>query len=206
MIEITSADRKLAAELDNVPRKFAALCSPEGRTAIDATWRINCVSDDSICRRGGESLRKFLRKYCSVDVPLVVERSAQPFELRLASKAASGEGCDIVVGPDVVEVCGDSPAGALYGAHKLQWMMGANGGPYLEPGSFRVEPKSQVRIASTPFHQPFDDGGDPLTYSDEPLTAEIYSAIINGIIARAPRVRGVIAIDGRCDPEECAVS
>ncbi len=148
------------------PRRFAALPRPEGKLAMDGDWRLNLMGSDAVCRRGAESLREFLHKYCHVELPVVSDKPTRSREVRLACHGVSGEGYVIGVESDAVEVRGDSPAGTLYGAHRLQWMMGVNGGPYLDLGNFRVEPAAAVRIASTPFHQPFDDGGDPLTYSD----------------------------------------
>jgi len=165
-IEVTDRDRRYAADLDDMPRRFGGAQYPNGKVALDGGWSIRLAEDDPVARCGATSLARFLDKYCGLSLPVSVGSIANKREIVISWSGEAGEGYCVNVNSDGVEIHGDSPAGALYGAHRFQWMMGENGGSYLEPGSFRVEPGAAVRITATPFHQPFDGGGDPLTYTD----------------------------------------
>ncbi|MDD2486006.1 MAG: hypothetical protein PHD91_06805 [bacterium] len=167
MADATEQDKLFFAELEKMPRHFSALSYPEGKIAIDDEWRITTAGREKRVCRGAEALRKFLNKYCRLSLSVAESTvSGEKKRIYLSWKEEAGEGFSITVKLDSVEIMGDSPAGALYGAHRLQWMMGANGGPYLEPGEYRVQPSASVRISATPFRQGFDDAGDPLTYGD----------------------------------------
>ncbi|MDD3926746.1 MAG: hypothetical protein PHT33_08830 [bacterium] len=167
MISITEQDKRFFAELEDMPRHFSVLPHPEGKTVLDGEWCIVVEGEDAHAHCGAESLCTFLSKYCNLRLPLITGRvPAGKRAIYLTWQGETGEGFNITVKPDGVQVTGDSPAGALYGAHRLQWMMGESGGAYLAPGEYRVQPGAATRISATPFHQGFDDGGDPLTYGD----------------------------------------
>jgi hypothetical protein len=166
MHQITEFDQQFANTLDAMPRHISAVPRPEGKVVLDNQWHIALGEEDDIARCGAESLSQFLNRYWGLDIPVATGIHGRDGEIRLSWRHGSGEGFRITIAPNAVEIVADSPAGALYGAHRLQWMMGENGGPFLTPGSVRVEPAMPERISSTPFHQGFDDGGDPLTYSE----------------------------------------
>ncbi|MHB9026983.1 MAG: glycoside hydrolase family 20 zincin-like fold domain-containing protein [Armatimonadota bacterium] len=166
MIPVTDRDRRFATLLDGMPRHFSALPHPEGCIRLEEGWRIVLAAEEPRARRGAASLAAFLQQYCGLSLPVDVGAGGQGKEIRLRWTGEKGEGFSLTLTSDVIEVVGDSPAGALYGAHRLQWLMGERGGPLLPPGTVRVEPAGKDRITSTPFHQGFDDAGDPLTYTE----------------------------------------
>ncbi|MHB9023166.1 MAG: glycoside hydrolase family 20 zincin-like fold domain-containing protein [Armatimonadota bacterium] len=180
MIAITDLDRRLAAALDALPRHFTPVAQTAGAVALDGGWRIVLEAEEPRARCGAESLAAFLRQYCGLTLPVEISTGDGPRQVRLRWHGEMGDGFELMVSADGISVDGDSPAGALYGAHRLQWLMGEHGGPYLEPGSERVEPGAPERISATPFRQAFDDGGDPLTYTDGYLDLLAHYGI-NGI-------------------------
>lgn len=169
MNRIREKDKLHASILNSMPRHFSAAANKDDTTAIGNNWRINVSGNEDRALCGAESLAKFLGKYCGLELPVVIGESYAPFEIRLGWSGDAGEGYRIRTEVDSVEINGESPAGTLYGAHRLQWMMGENGGPFVPLGEVGICPKAPIRITSTSFHQPFDDAGDPLTYTDEYL-------------------------------------
>ncbi|HEY3417168.1 MAG TPA: glycoside hydrolase family 20 zincin-like fold domain-containing protein [Armatimonadota bacterium] len=166
MVEITECDRRLAAVLDAMPRHISAVPHTAGMICLDRGWRIVLEAEEPRARCGAVSLAAFLERYCGLALPVEIGAAEGPRQIRLRWRGQDGEGFQLTVAPEGILIDGDSPAGALYGAHRLQWLMGEHGGPLLAPGNERVEPGAPERISATPFRQEFDDGDDPLTYTD----------------------------------------
>jgi hypothetical protein len=120
MADATEQDKLFFAELEKMPRHFSALSYPEGKIAIDDEWRITTAGREKRVCRGAEALRKFLNKYCRLSLSVAESTvSGEKKRIYLSWKEEAGEGFSITVKPDSVEIMGDSPAGALYGAHRF---------------------------------------------------------------------------------------
>ncbi len=169
MIPITDRDLLLAAELDSMPRHFSASPHSEDCVQLTGDWQIILPTGDEIALCGVDSLRRFLKKYCDLDMSVATDVQPTEKTIEVSWKDDKAESYAIHISQSKIRIIGDSPAGALYATHRLQWMMGENGGPFLPLGDHGFYPAIDERMTATPFHQGFDDAGDPLTYTDEYL-------------------------------------
>ena len=165
-VSITDRDLVFAKDLDSLPRHFRATVHAEGCIQITAGWHIALSATNEIAQCAAKSLQQFFTKYCGMELPTRVVGGPAANVIEILWNPGESEGYSIHVTQSRIRIIGDSPAGALYGAHRLQWMMGEHGGPFVPLGNHKFHPSLQERITSTPFHQGLDDAGDPLTYTD----------------------------------------